>query len=137
DTQRRHLKGGARHPSRAPVGGAALLPGADVQPGKSKAPHHPKCARVAKFRVGTLILSLGISRDAALQCRARIPTKIHQCHGGDMRRCNSCLAVAVCLFAIMGFARAQDQTPKDQSSQDKASHKMGMKKGETSDATYI
>ena len=54
-----------------------------------------------------------------------------------MRRCKGCLAVAVCLFAIMGFARAQDQTSKDQASQDEASHKMGMKKGETSDAPYI
>lgn len=65
------------------------------------------------------------------------PTKISQRHGGDMRRCNSCLAVAVCLFAILGFARAQDQTPKDQSSKEKSSPKMGMKKGETSDASYI
>lgn len=54
-----------------------------------------------------------------------------------MRRCNGGLAVAVCLFAIMEFARAQDQMSKDQTSKDKASSKMGMKKAETSAAPYI
>lgn len=54
-----------------------------------------------------------------------------------MRISNISLAMAVCLFVIMGFAAAQDQTSKDQMPKDKTSHKMGTKKTEMSDAQYI
>ena len=54
-----------------------------------------------------------------------------------MRRSNSCIATAVCLFVVMGLALAQDQGSKDQMPKDKTSHKMGMKKAEMSDAQYI
>jgi hypothetical protein len=45
--------------------------------------------------------------------------------------------MAVCLFVIMGFAAAQEQTSKDQMSKDQTSHKMGTKKAEMSDAQYV
>ena len=54
-----------------------------------------------------------------------------------MRRSNSCIATAVCLFVVMGLARAQDQTSKDQAPKEKTSPKMGMKKAEMSNAQYI
>ncbi len=47
------------------------------------------------------------------------------------------LAVAVCLFVMVGFNAAQDQMSKEQMSKDKMPQKMAGKKADLSDAQYI
>jgi hypothetical protein len=90
-------------------------------------------ARTDLFSFGA-VLWLNSAPSALQYPRPRFPIEINQSHGGDMRGFTRSLLIAVSLFAIFGFAGAQDQMSKDQMSKDKMPHKMAAKKAELSDA---